>query len=255
MEASDMKILQDKLVLITGAGSGNGEALSKGLANYGAEVIATDMDGDSAARTAESIISLGGKSWSYELDITDLETCKAVSKAIEREIAPISVLINNAGIIRRNEIDDDDAIEAWKACMDVNAGGAFNMVNAFANQLKMTKGNIVNMTSITAFVAARTFPGYAASKGAVVSMTKALAAKMAEDGVRVNAVAPGPFATPMTAVTLANEGRGNYYKNRVLLNRFGDPAEIVGPVAFMASDMASFVTGETLIVDGGLMAE
>ena len=79
-----MKILQDKLVLITGAGSGNGEALSKGLANYGAEVIATDMDGDSAARTAESITSLGGKSWSYELDITDLETCKAVSKAIER---------------------------------------------------------------------------------------------------------------------------------------------------------------------------
>ena len=75
------------------------------------------------------------------------------------------------------------------------------------------------------------------------------------NGVRVNAVAPGPFATPMTAVTLANEGRGNYYKDRVLLGRFGEPSEIVGPVAFMASDMASFVTGETLVVDGGLMAE
>ena len=250
-----MKILQDKLILITGAGSGNGEALAKGLTNYGAEVIATDMDGASAVQTAESIASIGGKSWSYELDITDLEACKTVSRAVEREIAPISVLINNAGIIRRNEIDDDDALAAWKACMDVNASGAFNMINAFAKQLRATKGNIINMTSITAFVAARTFPGYAASKGAVVSMTKSLAAKMAVDEVRVNAVAPGPFATPMTAVTLANEGRGNYYKDRVLLGRFGEPSEIVGPVAFMASDMASFVTGETLVVDGGLMAE
>ena len=250
-----MKILDESLVLITGAGSGNGEALAKGLSKHGAEIIATDIDYASAESTSESIISVGGKSWSFDLDITDLQACKDVARAVKEEIRPIDVLINNAGIIRRNEIDDPDAVEAWKACIDVNASGAFNMVNAFSSQLRSTKGNIINMTSITAFVAARTFPGYAASKGAVVSMTKALAAKMAKEGVRVNAVAPGPFATPMTAKTLANESKGNYYKDRVLLGRFGDPHEIVGPVAFMASDMASFVTGETLVVDGGLMAE
>ena len=155
----------------------------------------------------------------------------------------------------RNAIDDEDADQAWQDCMDVNARGAFNMVTAFADQLRTTKGNIINMTSITAFVAARTFPGYAASKAAVVAMTRALAAKMAADGVRVNSVAPGPFATPMTASTLANKCTGDYYTNRVLLGRFGKPEEIVGPVAFMASDMASFVTGTTLVVDGGLLAE
>jgi len=250
-----MNILDGSLILITGAGSGNGQALALGLSKYGAEIIVTDKDSASSVRTTDSINASGGKAWSFELDITDLNVCKQVSRSVKDDIRPIDVLINNAGIIKRNEIDDSDAVEAWRACIDVNATGAFNMINAFSSHLKITKGNIVNMTSITAFAALRTFPGYAASKGAVVSMTKALAAKLAKDGVRVNAVAPGPFATPMTAATLANESRGNYYKDRILLGRFGDPEEIVGPVAFMASDMASFVTGETLIVDGGLLAE
>lgn len=250
-----MQILNESLILITGAGSGNGEALAKGLPAYGAKIVVTDKDYESAERTVNSINSSGGNAWPYELDITDLSQCREVSAAIKNSIGSINVLINNAGIIKRNEIDDPDAVEAWNACMNVNATGAFNMVSAFIPHLRATEGNIINMTSITAFVAARTFPGYAASKGAVIAMTKALAAKLAKDGIRVNAVAPGPFATPMTAITLANSSRGDYYKSRVLLGRFGDPHELVGPVAFMASDMASFVTGETLIVDGGLMAE
>ena len=171
-----MNIFNGSLILITGAGSGNGEALARGLSEYGAEIIVTDKDYPASLRTADSINTSGGKAWSFELDITDLNVCKEVAKSVKDEIRPIDVLINNAGIIKRNEINDPDAIEAWKVCIDVNATGAFNMVNAFSSHLKATKGNIVNMTSITAFVAARTFPGYAASKGAVVSMTKALAA-------------------------------------------------------------------------------
>ena len=250
-----MKILENRVVAITGAGSGNGKALAQGLAGYGAKILALDIDIEASSQTAEAICAEGGTAWSYHLDVTDSNACKEVAAKVIEKIGPIDVLVNNAGIIRRSTIDDDDACQAWQDCIDVNATGAFNMVTAFADQLRTTKGNIINMTSITAFVAARTFPGYAASKAAVVAMTRALAATMAADGVRVNSVAPGPFATPMTASTLANKGKGDYYTNRVLLGRFGNPDEIVGPVAFMASDMASFVTGTTLVVDGGLLAE
>lgn len=248
-------LLKGRKILITGAGRGNGAALSSGLSSYGAEIIATDIDGDSASETAQSINDSGGVAHAYTLDITDLEACRKVANEIEQTIGPIAVLVNNAGIIRRDDIDDASAPEAWDACIQVNATGAYNMCTAFIPQLRVTKGNIVNMTSITAFVSARTFPGYAASKAAVIAMTRGFAAKLAADGVRVNTVAPGPFATPMTASTRENEQKGNYYKDRVLLGRFGDPEEIVGPVAFIASDMATFVTGTTLVVDGGFLAE
>jgi len=250
-----MKILSDRIVLVTGAGRGNGAAIAKGLSDYGAEVIVTDIDATTARKTADTINKAGGKAHDFELDITRVEMCRAVASEIERSIGPVSVRVNDGGISRRDDIDDDSVIDAWDQCMDVNASGAFNMCTAFVPQLRKTKGNIVNMTSITGFVAARTFPGYAASKAAVIAMTKGLASRLAEDGIRVNAVAPGPFATPMTETTMQNDTRGNYYLNRVLLGRFGDPEEIVGPVAFIASDMASFVTGETLVVDGGLLAE
>lgn len=250
-----MKLLNNRLIAVTGAGSGNGKALAHGLADYGAKIIALDINIDSASTTATKICENGGNAWSYQLDITNSIACKEVAAKISTDLRAIDVLINNAGIIRRNSIEDEDACQAWQDCIDVNATGAFNMAIAFANQLRSTKGNIINMTSITAFVSAKTFPGYSASKAAVVAMTRAMAATMAEDEVRVNAVAPGPFSTPMTASTLANKSKENYYTSRVLLGRFGDPEEIVGPVAFMASEMASFVTGTTLVVDGGFLAE
>jgi len=251
----EMNLLKDRLVLVTGAGRGNGAALAKGLAGYGAKIVATDIDGETAGETAELIRADGGMAWSFALDVTDLAMCRSVAAEIEQAAGPVAVVVNNAGIIRREEIDDPAAADAWDACMQVNATGVFNMCTAFIPHLRQTQGNIVNMTSITAFVAARTFPGYAASKAAVVAMTRGFAAKLAPDGIRVNTVVPGPFATPMTAVTLADDSRGNYYKDRVLLGRFGNPEEIVGPVAFIASDMASFVTGTALVVDGGLLAE
>lgn len=250
-----MTILNGRLALVTGAGRGNGAAIAKGLAGYGARIVVTDIDAETAAETAAAIRAGGTDAWSFVMDVTDIDQCRAVAGEIEAVAGPIDVLVNNAGIIRRDSIDDPTAREAWDACMEVNATGVFNVSMAFLAHLRATKGNIVNMTSITGFVSARTFPGYAASKAAVISMTKGFAAKLAPDGIRVNAVAPGPFATPMTASTLADASRGNYYLDRILLGRFGQPEEIVGPVAFIASDMASFVTGTTLVVDGGVLAE
>lgn len=250
-----MKLLEGKLVLVTGAGRGNGAAIARGLAGHGARLVVTDIDPQTASDTAEQIRELGADAWSFVMDVADIDMCRAVAEEVAAAAGPIDVLINNAGIIRRDSLDDSTAREAWDACMEVNATGVFNVSMAFMAHLRQTKGNIVNMTSITGFVSARTFPGYAASKAAVISMTKGFAAKLAPDGIRVNAVAPGPFATPMTASTRSDSAAGNYYINRVLLGRFGEPEEIVGPVAFMASDMASFVTGTTLVVDGGLLAE
>jgi len=177
-----MKILDGRLALVTGGGRGNGAAIAKGLANYGADVIVTDIDGDTAAETAKAIKDGGGNAWSFVMDVADLGMCRAVAAQIEQDVGPVAVLINNAGIIRRTGLDDADAREAWDDCMSINATGVFNVSMAFLPHLRRTKGNIVNMTSITGFVSARTFPGYAASKAAVISMTKGFAAKLAPDG-------------------------------------------------------------------------
>ena len=248
-------ILDGKLVLVTGSGAGNGAAIAKGLVAYGARLIVTDIDMEAAEGTAAAIRAAGGEAWTYLMDVSDLDGCRAAADRIAGEVGHIDVLVNNAGILRRTDIDDPDVREAWDACMDVNATGVFNVTIAFLAHLRATKGNVVNLASIVAFVAARTFPGYSGSKGAVVSASRSFAQKLAPDGVRVNVVCPGPFATPMTAATRANNAAGNYYEERVLLGRFAQPEEIVGPVAFIASDMASFVNGAVLPVDGGLLAQ
>lgn len=248
-------ILDGKLVLVTGAGNGNGAALAKGLIGYGARVIVTDIDEDAAKNTAAAIRDNGGEAWTHRMDVSDLDECRAAATKIAAEVGQIDVLINNAGVLRRTDIDDPEVREAWDFCMDVNATGVFNTIIAFLPHLRATKGNVVNLSSIVAFVAARTFPGYSGSKGAVVSASRSFAQKLAPDGIRVNVVCPGPFATPMTEATRSNTTAGNYYEDRVLLGRFAQPEEIVGPVAFIASNMASFVNGAVLPVDGGLLAQ
>lgn len=248
-------ILENKLVLVTGAGAGNGAAIAKGLVGYGARIVVNDINLAAAEETVAAIKAAGGEAWAYEFDVADLDGCKAASEKIAAEVGHIDVLVNNAGVLRRTKIDDADAREAWDLCLDVNATGVFNCTMAFLPHVRATKGNIVNLSSIVAFVAARTFPGYSASKAAVVGATRAFAQQLAPEGIRVNVVCPGPFATPMTAATRANNAAGNYYEERVLLGRFAQPEEIVGPVAFIASDMATFVTGAVLPVDGGLLAQ
>jgi NAD(P)-dependent dehydrogenase (short-subunit alcohol dehydrogenase family) len=169
-------------------------------------------------------------------------------------MGPIDILINNAGISGKARIDDPNAAEVWDRLIEVNLQGLFNVTHAFVPALKASHGCIVNLSSIVAFVSGISSAGYIASKGAVRSFTQALARDLAPFGVRANAVAPGLMLTEMVAPQLQVPGGTDWYMSRVPMKRGGEPAEIVGPVVFLASALASYVTGVVLPVDGGFLS-
>ncbi len=247
-------LLTGRLALVTGAGRGNGAAIAHGLAEAGARVIVTDIDVDAAHATAESIVKAGGEARGHALDVTDQEGCATLAEDIALLVGPIRILVNNAGIYLRGNMLAADGRERWASTMAVNVDGAFNVTWAFAEQLKRTHGTIVNVASINSFTAPAGSGAYPVSKGALAQFTRALAVELAPDGVRVNAIAPGIIATAMTEVTIADPGRLEAFLGHVPLKRVGRPEELVGPVVFLCSDTASYVTGAILAVDGGFLA-
>lgn len=248
-----MGLLQDKLVLVTGAGSGLGAAIAEGLGRHGARVIATDVSADAAAHTAERVRSGGGQAWAQVLDVTDRAGVGACAERFEAQHGPIDVLVNNAGVSGRARIDEPEVVEIWDRIVAVNLQGVFNVTQAFVPGLKRSRGCIVNVASIIAFVSGQSTAGYAAAKAGVRSLTQVLARDLAPHGVRANAVAPGLMLTPMVAARMA-AGGCDWYLQRVPMQRGGQPGEIVGPVVFLASEMASYVTGAVVPVDGGFLA-
>ena len=247
-------LLSDALVLVTGAGQGNGRAIALGVAAAGAKVIVTDVRQDTAQSTADEIQARGGKASAYQLDVTDAAACTALAKQAASEIGPVNVLVNNAGIIIRETIDSPQAAENWRRVMDVNVNGIFNVVHAWLPALRQTRGNIINVASIASFVGVGGTLGYSPSKGAVKLFTQALARDLASDGIRVNAIAPGVIETPMTASTREDPNRLAGFMTRTPLGRVGQPEELIGPVIFLASSMASYVNDAILPVDGGYLA-
>lgn len=244
--------LENRLAVVTGAGQGVGACIAKGLAAEGARVVLADLNLDNAQRTAAEIRAEGGEAWAYALDVTDAEACTALAEKVS-EHGDVSLLVNNAGVCPRNTIDSPDVRESWALGMDVNLEGTLNMILPFVPALRRTKGGIVNMASIASFVSTSTSISYSTSKAAVKMLTQNLAAELGKDGVRVNAVAPGTLVTPMTEATRNNAERRDRFLSRIPMGRFGEPSEIVGPIVFLASDMASYVTGSTIVVDGGYL--
>jgi len=249
-----MDLLKGKLALVTGAGGGLGSAISQGFAREGARVISADVDAARAEATAELIRKAGGEAWSVAVNVTDRAAVQACAAELEARFGPIDVLVNNAGISGRARIDDPQAPEVWDHLIDVNLQGLFNVTHAFVPALKKTQGCIVNLSSIVAFVSGISSAGYVASKGAVRSLTQALARDLAPFGVRANAVAPGLMLTEMVAPQLAVPGGTDWYMKRVPAGRGGEVDEIVGPVVFLSSHMASYVNGVVLPVDGGFLS-
>jgi len=247
-------MLLGRLALVTGAGRGNGAAIARGLAEAGAKVIVTDLDIEAAHAVAEGIARSGGDARGHGLDVTDHEGCRKLAEDIALLVGPIRILVNNAGIYLRGNMLAADGRERWARTMAVNVDGAFNVTTAFADQLKRTHGSVVNVASVNSFTAPAGSGVYPVTKGAIAQFTRALAAELAPDGVRVNAIAPGIIATAMTEVTRNDPKRLEAFLSHVPMKRVGQPEELVGPVLFLCSDWASYVTGAILAVDGGFLA-
>jgi len=252
MTAAVARLLDHRVALVTGGGTGIGAAIARGLAEHGASVVVVGPSLAPLQAVADDICRSGARAWAYVHDITDRPACHALAARVGREAGPVSILVNNAGIIRYAALDDPAVDQAWTDVVQTNLGGAFNMVRAFLEPLKATRGAVINLTSIAAFIYTNNTVAYTASKGGVRSLTVAMARELGAHGVRVNAIAPGVVNTKMSPSAQDPQKLETMLK-RVPLGRIGQPEDIVGPVAFLASSMASYITGTTLIVDGGYL--
>jgi NAD(P)-dependent dehydrogenase (short-subunit alcohol dehydrogenase family) len=214
-------------------------------------VIAADIDGSTAERTAAAI---GREAEGFACDVTDRVRCDGLAAAVLARIGTISILVNNAGIIRRGTVMEPNNRGDWDATLAVNLDGPYNMVTAFLDQLRETKGSIINIGSIQSFVALPNSAAYTTSKGGVRLLTKALAIELSPLGIRVNAIGPGFTATPLNAKAREDAAYMANFATRIPLGRIGTPEDIAGPAVFLASDMARYITGVTLPVDGGYLA-
>lgn len=250
-----MQGVEGVVAVVTGAAQGNGEAIARGLAAAGARVALCDVQEEAVGEVAAAIRRAGGEALSFACDVTGPQNCENVAAAaLDGFGAPAGILVNNAGIVRRTAPDAGTFRDDWRAVIDVNATGSMNMILALLPQLRRTGGRIVNLASIMSVTAGPGLAAYAASKGAVLQMTRALANDLAGDGIRVNALAPGVIETPMTVDTRANPDAIGRFMAHTPMRRPGKPEELVGPVLFLASHMSSYVTGSLLPVDGGYLA-
>jgi NAD(P)-dependent dehydrogenase (short-subunit alcohol dehydrogenase family) len=231
-----------KTVLITGGTSGIGAGLARGFIEAGAEVVATGVtEAEVAAAKADAAL---GRADLRRLDVRDADAVRATVASLGR----LDVVINCAGVIRRGDELDPDV---FQAVVDINLSGAMRVCAAARPLLAQTQGAIVNLASMLSFFGGGLVPGYAASKGGIAQLTKSLAIAYAPEGIRVNAIAPGWIATPLTAALQDSDARSRAIVDRTPLRRWGQPSDLLGGVFYLCAPVASFVTGTILRIDGG----
>ena len=244
-----MRGLRDKIVVVTGAGRGMGRAIAERLAAEGARVAVTDVDGESALTTAAALDGAAG----FRLDITDAGEVSARIAEIAATLGPIDALVNNAGWDRLAPFLETDE-DLWERIIDINLRGPIRMTKAVLPQMvERQGGRIVNISSDAGRVGSTGEAVYSACKAGIIGFGKTVAREMARHGITVNAICPGPTATPLLESMVGeHEKLIEALKRGIPLGRLGLPEDIAGAVAFMVSDDAGFITGQTLSVSGGL---
>jgi NAD(P)-dependent dehydrogenase (short-subunit alcohol dehydrogenase family) len=246
--------LASKTAVVIGGTSGIGLAIAKGLAQAGANVVPSGRRTELAQAAAADIRSHGGKSLAVASDITNRSSLEALLGAAVAEFGVVDILVNSAGTTKRTPTLDLPESE-WNHILETNLTGTLRACQVFGRHMIGRKfGRIINIASLSSFVALYEVAAYSASKAAVASLTKSLAIEWARHGVCVNAIAPGVFRTDLNAGLLDGTARGKEFLMRTPMGRFGQLEELVGAAIFLASDSASFVTGHLLAVDGGALA-
>lgn len=240
--------------MVVGGTSGLGRAIALGLAQAGADTVASARRPEEVEATAGAIEALGRRTLRATADVRDRASLEELHKIVTERFGRVDILVNAAGTtmhVPTLECAEED----WQAILDTNLTGVLRACQIFAPRMVERKyGRIVNIASLATFVAFRDVAAYGASKAGVGSLTKSLAIELAPSGVTVNAIAPGVFPTALNSNLVHNTGRGREQLLRTPMNRFGHPDEIAGAAVYLASDAASFVTGEILVVDGGYLA-
>lgn len=249
------RLFAGEVAVVSGAGQGLGSAFARALAESGCRVVALDIKEGPVNAMAGALREMGHACEARLLDVRDADACHAMAASIASEVGQVAVLVNNAGITTRAQLDDASFGDEIDRVMAVNLKGALNLTRALVPQLKETRGTIVNVASIAALLASFASIPYAASKGAVAQATKFLARDLAPSGVRVNALAPGFVLTPLTSdLREGASSRMERAAQRTMLKRVAEPEDLIGPLLFLASDLSRYVTGLVLPVDGGYSA-
>lgn len=253
MKILDRFRLDGKTALVTGAASGLGAAIAIALAEAGASV-ACHGNRRPAEETSDRIRLLGRESKSFAADLSLADGAAMLFEDVKAAMGAPHILVNNAGTIYRSAAEDHD-LEAWMKVIEVNLNSVFRLCQlAGREMLERKAGKIVNIASLLSFQGGIRVPAYAASKGGVAQLTKALANEWAGRNVQINAIAPGYFSTENTSALRADETRNRQILERIPAGRWGEPEDIAGAAVFLSSAASDYVTGEVLVVDGGWMA-
>ena len=245
--------LTNKTAVVIGGTSGIGLALARGLAQAGANVVATARREELVKKVTAEIVSLGRRSLAQPCDVTNNGSIERLLQSACKEFGSVQILVNCAGRTKKMPTLDFPESE-WNAIMETNLTGTLRACRVFGRHMvEQRYGRIVNIASISSLVSLHQVAAYSASKAAVASLTKSLAIEWAPSGVCVNALVPGVFRTDLNAGLLDGTERGKEFLLRTPMRRFGQVEELVGATVFLASDAASYVTGHLLVVDGGML--